>query len=67
VQTVHKGNPELLNVLWRRYSARRALRKHADRHRRGENSLSPVLGKESPLKGLHWVAEYPGVLKKRLE
>jgi hypothetical protein len=23
--------------------------------------------KESPLKGFHWVAEYPGVLKKRLE
>jgi hypothetical protein len=30
----HEKNPELLNVLRRRYSARRALRKCASRHRR---------------------------------
>jgi hypothetical protein len=43
VQREHRGNPELLNVLWRRDSARRASRKRADRHRKGENSLSSVL------------------------
>jgi hypothetical protein len=40
VQRVHRRNPELLNVLWRRYSTRRASRKCADRHRGEENSLS---------------------------
>jgi hypothetical protein len=38
---------ELLNVLWRRNSARRASRKCADRHRREENSLSSGSEEES--------------------
>jgi hypothetical protein len=57
---------ELLSVLWRRYSARRASRKCADRHRGEENSLSSGIWRKSPLKDLHWVTEHPEGLSKRL-
>jgi hypothetical protein len=65
VQKVHRKT-ELLNVLWRRYSARRASRKCASRHRRTENSLSSTTWRKSPLRELHWVAEYPEVSARRL-
>jgi hypothetical protein len=49
----------------RRYSARRALSRCADRHRRRELFEFCKL-KKNPLRDLHRVTEHPEILSKRL-
>jgi hypothetical protein len=51
VQRVHRRNPELLNVLWKRHFSRRASRYCASRHRSEKNSLSSVSLREESTEG----------------